>query len=303
MRTLIILGAVLFAGAVHADVLHLKNGREIENCLVLQESANNIVLTLGYGTVTLPRDKVGSIEKKPVDPALWPKPEPAQRIPDQLTVTKKLAEQAWATNLTQIPATVIDKGVLANVPYASFQCGGGYELNIYGDPDLPAGFEIGVAGTLVNDRNARSNCVAFIASMLSESDAEVVNSLNRRKDVFIRKDVTFEITPPSTEDSYGGWWVSVYQKGQLDAVRATPVEIKEITVAKAEVETPPKAMPTPSAAETDADDELSSWTPADIEKSRPAPTVGSGSGRVYVRGYYRKDGTYVRAHYRSRPKR
>ena len=36
--------------------------------------------------------------------------------------------------------------------------------------------------------------------------------------------------------------------------------------------------------------------------ARP-PSSSSSSGRVYVRGYYRKDGTYVKPHYRSKPKK
>jgi hypothetical protein len=37
--------------------------------------------------------------------------------------------------------------------------------------------------------------------------------------------------------------------------------------------------------------------------STPEPAGTSSSGSVYVRGYYRKNGTYVRGHYRSRPRR
>ena len=40
-----------------------------------------------------------------------------------------------------------------------------------------------------------------------------------------------------------------------------------------------------------------------IYPSKPATVNSSSSDRVYVRGYTRKDGTYVRPHTRSRPKR
>ena len=33
------------------------------------------------------------------------------------------------------------------------------------------------------------------------------------------------------------------------------------------------------------------------------PSSSASSGRVYVRGYYRKDGTYVKPHYRSKPRK
>ena len=37
----------------------------------------------------------------------------------------------WIGTVKQIPATVVDKGVLKNVPYMSFRCGIDYEINIY----------------------------------------------------------------------------------------------------------------------------------------------------------------------------
>jgi hypothetical protein len=51
-----------------------------------------------------------------------------------------------------------------------------------------------------------------------------------------------------------------------------------------------------------------SYSPA-ATPSLSTPAVGRsytrsrGTGPVYVRSYYRKDGSYVRSHYRSRPKR
>jgi hypothetical protein len=53
-------------------------------------------------------------------------------------VVKAARAESWGAGLQQIPATVIDVGDLANVPYVSF-AGKDIELNVYGDPASPAG--------------------------------------------------------------------------------------------------------------------------------------------------------------------
>jgi hypothetical protein len=292
MRSLLIGSVIAYAATAHADTIHLNSGRAIENAVIVQKNESSVVFSLGYGTITLPSAEIKSIEPKPVDA---PQAEKPRRMPGELTIITAAGKQPWATNFRQIPATVIDKGVLAHVPYMSYQCGDGYELNIYGDPDQPAGIEMGITGDALKDAEARSNCIQFIASVLTDKDdASIVKSLNRNKDSHTRKELTFEITPISADDSYGGWWISVYDKGRLNSVRATPAEIKEITVAK-------DAVQAPKAIDETAEPQ---WTAEEITEARSAPaTVGGGTGRVYVRGYYRKDGTYVRSHSRSRPKR
>ena len=75
-----------------------------------------------------------------------------------------LAIQPWATDFRQIPATVIDNGVLRNVPYKSYNAAKDYEVNLYGDPQSPAGLEIGVRGDLLNDDNAKKSCIGFICA-------------------------------------------------------------------------------------------------------------------------------------------
>jgi len=115
------------------------------------------------------------------------------------------AVQPWASTLQQIPATVIDNGVLRNVPYKSFRARCAYEINNYGDPAVPAGVEIGVRGGLLEDESAKRNCLAFICSLLRDSaDREAVHGLSLEKGKTLRNGLTFEVTPPSDADAYGG---------------------------------------------------------------------------------------------------
>ncbi|MGO8928198.1 MAG: hypothetical protein ACLQU3_15115 [Limisphaerales bacterium] len=245
-----------------------------------------------------------------------------------------MAQQSWSAGLRPVPATVIDKGILKNVPYSSFQCGDDYEVNIYGEPEHPAGIEIGVYRKLLDDAAAKSNCLNFAAALLGAAeDRDVLRGLNVRQDLKVRDGLTFEITPPSAEDAYLGWWVSVYSEQRLNAARASDDDMKRITVAKAAV----AQRQQPQQAQAEAEEDPTSWSARDLPYARPAPALAvtapatavapitayqpsstpshtplyrssykskssSGSdGSVYVRGYYRQNGTYVNSYTRHSP--
>jgi hypothetical protein len=205
---------------------------------------------------------------------------------------------------------VIDKGVMRSVPYTSYRCGSGgdYEVNVYGDPDAPAGVEIGIYGALTKDSSAKQHCVEFISSVLPDkTDVALLKAARLDEDKIERGGMTIEITPPTAEDAYGGWWVSVYYEQRLDQARASDSELKAITIARDEpsrsaVRTPAAKPSSATTHEPDLD-----WGRDDLKRARK-PSVSAGAatpsgGRVYVRGYYRKDGTYVQGHTRSRPRR
>jgi hypothetical protein len=309
-----ILWIVCLASASDArcDTVTMNSGRDVE-CVILQENADSIVIRQGYGTVTIPRDAVAVISKSPViteDNAPTTKPLSNQRLPAWSVIVAQLASQPWATGLQQIPATVIDNGALRSVPYQSYRCGKDYEVNIYGDPDAPSGIEIGIYRTLLHNPEAKANCIRFAASVLGDPvDAAIVKVLDQHQDLIVRNGQTTEISPETEPDSYGGWWVSVYNTALLDKARATPEELKQITVASPPrpvvaqapaFPSPQTAMPVSVANAPTADPSSPSWTdwtPNDLSSSS---STGSG-GDVYVRGYYRSNGTYVQSYTRAAP--
>jgi len=310
--------AMLVAVTASADVVKMSSGNQIE-CIVIQENPDSIVIRRAYGTMTLPRAQIASITKSPVltasDVAPTTQPAAGQRIPPWSNVLAVLVKSTWASNLQQIPATVIDVGVMKHVPYQSYRCGADYEVNIYGDLDHPASIEIGIYRSLLNSAEAKRNCIEFIASVLTDkADAGILRTMNQTKDLVTRNDLSIEITPPTDPDAYGGWWVSVYNEKELDAARASDAELKQITVAKdtpvpapaAAAVTPtgsasavassrtPTAQPAPAPAVSDA------WSPSDMGYARSRSSSSSGGGSVYVRSYTRRDGTYVHSYTRRR---
>jgi hypothetical protein len=92
--------------------------------------------------------------------------------------------------------------------------------------------------------------------------------------------LVLEITPPDAPDAYGGWWISAYSLPLLRGSTATSAAVAAVSVPREEAV------------------QSAEWTPTEIIRARPSST--GSSGRVYVRSYTRKDGTFVRAHTRKR---
>jgi hypothetical protein len=172
-------------------------------------------------------------------------------FPSSVEILIRLSKNVWAKDLRPIPSTVIDTGVLRHVPYNSFQAGD-YEMNVYGDLQNPACVEIGVYRSLLNDKQAHDNCIQFISAVLpSQKHRDILKALNREKDSATSNGLTIEVTPPTDQDAYGGWWVSAYFEARLNASRASDKELAEISV--------PKDTPT----------QASGWSQSDMAFARP----------------------------------
>lgn len=213
-----------------ADTITFGPDRVME-CTVLQDDGQTVTVLYDVSVMRFPKSDISDITKSPPPADVFH--HKAARLPNYKAVLVEFGKQDWAAGLRQIPATVIDTGAFKNVPYKSQNAGDGYEVNVYGDPAKPAGFEIGIGGKLLDDEAAKRNCVDFVASLLgNDDDRTTLRALNMKQDKQTRDGLTFEITPITGADSYGGWWVSVYDEAELDKARASDQEMKQITVAK-----------------------------------------------------------------------
>lgn len=220
------------ASTAIADTIVLSNDQPIGG-KIIQTNGDDVLILTSVEAFNYSHARIKQIETEPVNVA---EPSSISRLPDFQTAVSFLSKQPWATNLTPIPSTVIDNGILKNVPYSSFHCGADYEVNIYGDLQNPAGIEIGIYRKLPANDSAKDNCFNFISSILEQpEDRQVVRSLNRTKDSKTRNELTFEITPSTAPDSYGGWWVSVYLENQLNQDRASDTDMQQITMRQADI--------------------------------------------------------------------
>lgn len=175
--------------------------------------------------------------------------------------------------LHAIPATVIDVGVFADVPYQSFS-NGNVEVNVYGDPADPVGLE---AGTRVEDPALQQCLVQFIAAQaLWPADQQRVMRVSAQPSLDAQPGLTVEVTPRTAADAYDAWWISLERPEVIAAHRAPPQQLSTVTTTQAQWAPPPPAY-----------------------YRRPPrvhvryPTYRPPSARVYVPGFSRRGGIYI----------
>jgi hypothetical protein len=220
---------------------------------------------------------------------------PAKPLPTRTRCRQTLSVKPWAKGLKQIPSTVIDKGVLKNVPYTSYRSGE-YELNIYGDPDAPACFEIGITGELLKNPEAKRNCYDIVAAILNDSaSVNFLKSLKPEGEKKVRGGVTYEITPPTAEDAYGGWWISLYSEPLLDKSRASAAEMAKITTTRKDVKSAEAAPAPKKAGNAPAVDPVMEgrWGAEDLQDARKTKDKPEEEQAVYKPAIAKKDGVYV----------
>ena len=191
------------------------------------------------------------------------------RLVDSGLIIETFASRFGSRDLKQVPSEVIDTGVFRYVPYFTYETSRG-ELNIYGDPQHPAGVEIGIYAGKSSTKQELRNLMAGL--LQQAADRELVHALSLDEDKLERAGLTFEVTPPTAEDGYGGWWISIYDAAAIDRARASDAEMKTIAVdAPARKNEPPAEPKKP------------------VRKPKDAGT----SDRVYIQDYTREDGAYV----------
>jgi len=195
---------------------------------VISTNVSAVLMWADDGLRAIPREDAAKIESLSEPPISARK---ELRIPPIEIILRQLAKEPWAVSLMQIPATVIDHGVLKNVPYVSFRCGEAFEMNVYGDLDAPAGFEIGAYGAHKVDSLTKSRCERFVAGVLKNlSDRSLLSTITWEQDAQSRQGMTIEVTPPTAPDAYGGWWLSVYLTNELELARIPAQELDLVTI-------------------------------------------------------------------------
>jgi hypothetical protein len=222
---------LLAIGLLLGDVITLKNGGKLEG-VIIHDKGDEVVVRLKYATVELDRSEIASIEKKaPPAGAAGP-----VRLPRWDRIIEVGRTKEWEGKFQQVPALVVEEGPLKNVPYMSFRSGN-YEFNLYGDPDAPAGIEFGLYKDLLKNDAAKKKCIETIAELMGDpKDAEVAKSLGLAAVKKDRAGFTFEITPETAPDAFGGWWVSVYDTAAIEKARASQEELDKITATREEMD-------------------------------------------------------------------
>jgi hypothetical protein len=298
---MLVIGLLFLSEISFGDTVTLKNGTEVQGH-VLKSGDSKVTVRVERSILAWPRSFVSKIDIAPPGKSDGA----TARLAAWAQAIDKFGDQSWVDEVNEIPATVVDVGPLKNVPYSSYRSGQ-IEFNVYGDPSAPACVEIGIYGSLLKDEKAKKNCVELMSSLLGiPEDREVLKSLLLTKDLKTREGLTFEVTPETDEDAYGGWWVSIYSEKDIESSRASKKELEAISVSRAQITQKASSSSIAANSGKQASTVVESapsehWNSQDLQSARPLKQgVPPSTGRVYVRGYTRKDGTYVSAHTRRR---
>jgi hypothetical protein len=202
------------------DEVLLKSGTRISGKIFAQ-SKSQVFMRVGEGNVVLSKKAVRRIYEDITDEAPVTRVLGRDELPPWWVPLSDLFHEDWVNNLKAIPATTIDSGDFQNVPYLSFRANTIYELNIYGNPEDPAGLEIGYYGNIwFASKDAQKRCRQFLASYLG--GLRQFETLYRMAATGGRESVgglNIEITPRGAPGSYNGWWVTVWNPTKLAAAR------------------------------------------------------------------------------------
>ena len=222
-------GIVVFllgaAAGAQGDTLTFPSGGQMKG-VVLSKNEDAVVVRIRVGLMTLDPSQVTSIEKDA------PAPATARRLTAWEACFAALRTRPWGAELRPQKALIIDSGTWKYVPYTR-DVSGAREFSIYGDPDAPAGYEIGLTKSLASSVEAQKEAVALLSELLSDSrDREALAALKlsdgSKSD---REGLSFEVEKGKNADGVDTWWLSVYSPGALDLARVSEKDLPRNSVA------------------------------------------------------------------------
>ncbi len=273
------LGFILVASAAEdsfeaPDSLLLKDGRTVRG-LIVKNTWNSVVLQQRLGETTYPKSTIVRIRDEANTAAMFTEANRKGDLPAWRVIANDLRTHDSIRSLVEIPATAIDIGEFRNIPYMSFRANHDLELNIYGDPEDPAGFEIGIYGSRSGNARLRQDIRAFIAGFLAtRAEIAALYALDMKGGLKTVGSLTLEITPKTAPDAAGAWWISLYDRDALAKVRLTDAAYKKLTLPMSEV------------VDKSGRVIANSWTPQETLMSKRLKRIGD-DGSVILRGFYR----------------
>ena len=258
------------------DTLHLLDGKVVHG-LIIKNSSNSVLIQQENGELDIPKSKIVRIIDNADRNVLYTGMNRKGQLPSWRVIANDLRTHDAVKSLVEIPATVIDVADFRNVPYKSFRVNEEVELNIYGDPENPAGLELGIYGPRSADKKLRKLLRAYLAGFLTtREEIAALYSLGLRKGKTQVGNIVIEITPANAFDAYGAWWVSLYNPTALEQVRLSDAEYKRLV------------RPFDEVIGKKGRVISGGWSRKEAERSRKVRAEGS-SARVILKGFYRDD--------------
>jgi len=222
-------------GYAAPDSILLKDGTVVSG-MIVKNTADAVWIQERYGISKHPKSEITRIRNAADLGMEFTSAHTRGDLPSWRVMVNDIRNNDSITSLEQIPATAIDNGLYKNVPYLSFRLNELLEMNIYGDPDDPAAIEFGAYGRQANNDELRRTLRAFLAGFLtSRQEVAAIYSLPFTGGEQCVDTMCFKIIPVSAPDSYGGWWISIFNPGKLTASRMNDATYAMVTRSPSEV--------------------------------------------------------------------
>lgn len=256
------------------DSIVLKDGRTVHG-LIIKNSVDSVLIQQEFGEKTYPKSEIVRIRDEADLGVAFTDINRKGDLPSWRVIANDLRTHDTIKSLVEIPATAIGVGDFRNVPYLSFRVNDDIELNIYGDPNHPAGVELGIYGRRKNDRELQHALRSYVAGFLTtRAELAALYSLDIRKGIAKAGDIVFETTPHTARDAYGAWWISLYNTKSLDAARLSDAAYAKLTRLPHDV--------------VDAHGRViaGDWSKTELANSERLEQLG-GEAPILARGFYR----------------
>lgn len=255
------------------DTLVLADGTRLHG-LILRNTLREVVLQHQFGELAIPKSQIQRIVDTPDLGLEFTEALRAGELPPWRVIANDLRLNDAIHSLVQIPAVEVQVGTFARVPYKSFRINHFAELNIYGDPQQPAAIELGLYGWRRSSTKLREALRSYLAGFLTtRQEVAALYSIPLSGGTAHSPTLAFEITPPTAQDAFGGWWVSAWHPRRLEDARLSASDYEALTRPASEVLKPsgrlPKAM----------------WTPEEMARVRRGDA--RGEEEYLPRGFYR----------------
>lgn len=189
-----------------------------------------------FGEQTYPKSEIVRIRDEADIGVLFTDVSRKGSLPPWRVIANDLRTHDEVRSLVEIPATTITSGVFKNVPYISFRANDDIELDIYGDPNDPAGIEIGIFGGRRSNTKLQRALRGYLAGFLTtREEIAALYGIDLREGKASAGDIVFEATPPTAEDAFGAWWISLYNLKKLDSIRLSDTAYAKLTKPASEV--------------------------------------------------------------------
>lgn len=207
------------------DSVLLKDGREIHGVIV-KNTNTTVILQEALGEKTYQKSEIVRIRDNDDTATYFTAVQKTGSLPSWRVIANDLRTHDDVKQVVQVPAVRIDDGPFYNIPYLTFRINHAIEMNIFGNPENPAGLEIGLYGGRKYDLAQRQRLRAHLAGFLnSREELAAYYSLNLRKAGKVQAgELTMETIPPSNPSAHGTWWLALYREKELAALRLSPEE-------------------------------------------------------------------------------